>query len=554
MKCEEKWSKIDLEYPLYFFSTGGCVMRTCVQPNGVFRVGIHKPHYRVRNMRANDCLLRLGCKEDGTPHDNSANFPTGDIQEDNGRWIYEIANPFSFRGATFIDSGWAASRAGNPSMISIKEPPECSLITILAKHGASGSVDRILQDLPKPLLYDLGANSTDPEELMLLAKNCCTMEFDSQDNPVGLVYIGQGEEARPDIDDFDLFETLANNPYLPDLYKEVMVLRPGVQGNSEIVGDWQRGKTHVFEYLRRNSYIPWGHYAANMAHNAVRYKTSSLSPADMRGLRHLYYQRMVVTLADRVGIDCPVRKRELTVRELERLRVQVLAAIQSADDHPATLWGWNFGYDYSGSGYRLHASHQMIHQQFAMVQGDMELLDGSRAMNYSCGDQVAEVVERYQKSYDSDFFTDYIHCIRGNTRADGGSGNSALLVWSDENVMLFVPKAQVSQWELQLLIIADADEEPVGNVIEADSSVRESIDCGILTAQRIFAGLGASMVTSIEFSKRLGISNGQRLLYSFLPKLPWSMGAFSEAQQRYICGHFPEDFATACRAKLPDFL
>jgi hypothetical protein len=103
------------------------------------------------------------------------------------------------------------------------------------------------------------------------------------------------------------------------------------------------------------------------------------------------------------------------------------------------------------------------------------------------------------------------------------------------------------------MVTADAHGQPVGNVLEADSEVRRSIDLGILTAQHIFAGLGAQMVTSIEFSKRLGIQNGQRLLYSFLPKLPWSMGAFSEAQQRYICGHFPEDFATACRAKSPDF-
>ncbi len=42
--------------------------------------------------------------------------------------------------------------------------------------------------------------------------------------------------------------------------------------------------------------------------------------------------------------------------------------------------------------------------------------------------------------------------------------------------------------------------------------------------------------------------NDQRLLYSFLPKLPESPGAFSETQLRWINGHFPEDFAAACRA------
>ncbi|HFQ90083.1 MAG TPA: hypothetical protein ENK27_08390, partial [Desulfobulbus sp.] len=74
---------------------------------------------------------------------------------------------------------------------------------------------------------------------------------------------------------------------------------------------------------------------------------------------------------------------------------------------------------------------------------------------------------------------------------------------------------------------------------------------GILVAQHVLAGLGARMVSSIEYSKRLGLANGQRLLYSFLPKLPWAMGAFSEAQLRFISSHFPEDFAIACRARLP---
>jgi len=101
-----------------------------------------------------------------------------------------------------------------------------------------------------------------------------------------------------------------------------------------------------------------------------------------------------------------------------------------------------------------------------------------------------------------------------------------------------------------LLVIADCAGEPVGNAVEADASVRRSLDTGILKAQQILAGLGATMVSAIEYSKRIGMSNGQRLLYAFLPKLPWSMGAFSEAQGRYICGHYPEDFAAACRSQL----
>ena len=117
-------------------------------------------------------------------------------------------------------------------------------------------------------------------------------------------------------------------------------------------------------------------------------------------------------------------------------------------------------------------------------------------------------------------------------------------------MLLYVPKAQVSQWELQLLVTADVGTGPVGNIIEADAEVRRSIDLGILKAQQVLARLGATMVSSIEYSKRLGVDNGQRLLYAFLPKLPWSMGAFSEAQGRFILGHYPEDFAEACRRQV----
>jgi hypothetical protein len=112
--------------------------------------------------------------------------------------------------------------------------------------------------------------------------------------------------------------------------------------------------------------------------------------------------------------------------------------------------------------------------------------------------------------------------------------------------MLFVPKAQTSQWELQLI-----SSEPVGNILEADRNMRRSLNKGILTAMRVLTGLGANMITVIEFSKRIGVQDiDQRLLYSFLPKIPYSMGAFSEAELRFISGHYPEDFAIACRLQL----
>jgi hypothetical protein len=528
------------------------MFRSSVTPDG-FRVGVHKPSYRVANFRGSAEIRSLGRLADGTTVINERNFPEGDIEENAARWIYEIANPFPFRGATYIDSGWAASRADQPETIRIQPKPSCSLAGILSEYLDTDQAGELVRKLPRPVLYDLAANSTDPDELVLLARNCCRFVVDGQDRPAGLVFVDGGQGPRADIDDFELFETIANNPYLPDVYKEVMVLRPGVQGASEIMGEFRAGRTHVYEYLRRNSYIPWGHFAANMAEDAIRYRTSDLDATDMQGLRHLYYQRTYAVLADHFGLEVTSRGRGLTPEELEELRLRLLAAVD--DGAPAgstTLWGWNFGYDFSGSGYRLHASHQMIHQQYAMVPALVETLDGDRMPAFGCGDQVADVVEQYRREYGRDFFSDYLGAIRNNTRMDGRDLDAGLIVHEDDSVILFVPKAQVSQWEMQIMVIADdAQGRPVGNVVEADPTVRRAIDRAILTAQHVYAAMGAAMVTSIEYPKRFGLDNGQRLLYAFLPKLPWSMGAFSEAQQRFICGHFPEDFARAARDLLP---
>ncbi|MCL1979603.1 MAG: hypothetical protein FWG62_00805, partial [Proteobacteria bacterium] len=369
----------------------------------------------------------------------------------------------------------------------------------------------------------------------------------------GLRYRRQNGRMRPEIDDFELFEAIANNPHLPDVYKEVMVLRPGAQGDSEVVGDYCQGTTEIFEYLRANSYIPWGHYAANCGPASIRYRISELTEEDMAGLRHLYYQRMFMVLADHLGLAPAVRRRKLTGDELEALRQAIIKCLTSTAtelESFATLWGWNFGFDFSGSGFRLHASHQMIHQQYALVPQWVPEADGAVFPAYCCGDLVADVITRYRQEYHSDFFNDYLLALANNLRTDGGAGPGSLVVWEDERVVLFVPKAQVSQWELQLLVKADSTGGPVGNVVEADALVRSSLDAGLLKVQQVLARLGATMVTSIEYSKRLGAANGQRLLYAFLPKLPWSMGAFSEAQGRCILGHYPEDFAEACRRRL----
>ena len=279
----------------------------------------------------------------------------------------------------------------------------------------------------------------------------------------------------------------------------------------------------------------------------------------MHGLRHLYYQRLYVHTATHLGIDVQ-RRSHISTDDLEVLRLKILEIFQeSQSEHYATLWGWNFGFDYSPTDYRLHASHQQIHQQYAMIpesvdgfSGDMNIPVG-KLNAYSCGDMVTKSIEEYRHHCDSDLFTDYLQAIRHNVRMDNRDDlPSTLVVWEDDNVMVFVPKAQTSQWELQIMTKPDEKGMFPGNIFEIDSHSRNSLNLALLKAQQALAGLGGRLVTSIEYSKRLGANTSlnQPLLYSLLPKLPYSMGAFSEAQMRFINGHYPEDFALACRTQL----
>lgn len=534
-------------------------IRTCVTPDKQFVYGLHKPAYTARNLRERKKIQRLGTLDGGSPLDNEGNFPDGDLVIDQADWIFEIHNPLSFRGTTFIDREWADAVAADYDRIRLPKREQASLTQALKQAGASTA---LFARLPWPLLLALATCSTDPQDLIRLAELSCDIEKDASGAPIGLRYRRKKSgRIRPVFHNHALFEAVANNPCLPDSYKQVMVLRPGAQGGSEIVGEWlDDGETHVFEYLRRNSYIANGHYAANMADDAVRYSTGELAATDMQGLRHLYYQRSYIWLASRLGLELPASQRGLGPEELESLRLKVLRAMDDREAaSPATLWGWNFGFDYAPSGYRLHASHQQIHQQYAMIPETMTACAGDPATPggelsaFACGDMVAEVMRHYCSRYHSDFFEDYLGCIKGNKRMDGRADReSSLVVWEDAHAMLFVPKAQTSQWELQLMALRNGQAEVVGNIVEADSATRASLDRGILLAQKVLAGLGARMVTSIEYSKRMGRKGepGQHLLYAFLPRLPDSPGAFSEAQLRFINGHYPEDFAAVCRRQL----
>jgi hypothetical protein len=541
-------------------------LRTCVAPDGQFLYSLHRPAFSVENLRASDAIATLGHRKDGTAVKNQANFPLQAVREPKADWIFEISNPFPFRGTTYIGKSWADAKAKDPSAIRLPAPAPVSVSKNLARFLSSAKLpathlDALWAALPRPLQLAAATTSTDPDDLMRLAQMCCRLLMNNKTGrPEGLLFcLGKNGLPQPVILDEKLFDAVANNPHLPDDYKRVMVLVPGAQGNSEIVGEWTsaNAKSHVYEYLRRNSYIPWGHYAANMAPDAVRYNATDLTLTDVRGMRHLYYQRTYVRLAEDLKLSIPFKRRPGSGDDLEALRGRILKtlAISGPAVHlgfDCTLWGWNFGFDYAPSGYRLHASHQQAHQQFAMIPSKVMVqcdtaFAGLQAA-YTHGDLIAGFIREYRRQTGMSFFSAYLTAVRTNQRMDGNpAGPGSLIVYEDAQVLLFVPKAQTSQWELQLLT-----KNPVGHVLAADSKTRDSLDTAIWLAMRTLSALGARMITVIEASKRFSCpETDQHLLYCFLPRLPESPGAFSEAQLRWINGHYPEDFAAVCRANCP---
>jgi len=542
-------------------------LRTCVAPSGNFVYGIHKPGYRVANLRERDILEPLGRFSDGRAFQNDANFPPGDVEEPGAEWIFEIPNAFPFRGATYILKSWADEKAQASNTFELPPPQAFSFSELLQQwletpEVPEDKIAKIYRTLLEPLQLALAVNSTDPQDLVRLAQISCEFIHDTDNRrPTGLAYnYDRNGSAKSVIHNYNLFKAVANNIHLPDEYKNLMVLKPGAQGNSEIVGDWHDpdGQSHVFEYLRRNSYIPWGHYAANMANDAVRYRIGDLRQADITAMRHLYYQRTYVRMAREMGIDINSRRQRLTVGELETLRCRIKDILaknpkKSRLKFNSTLWGWNFGFDFSPSRYRLHASNQQIHQQYALVPrsvaiGENDARSAEELPTYCCGDLIAGFIREYRRQTGKKFFEMYIRAIRNNRRLDHRrEREQSLVVYEDNRIMVFVPKAQTSQWELQMMPL-----NPVGNVLEADRHTRRSLDRAMLATMKILESMGANMVTVFEYAKRLDSPDpDQHLLYAFLPRIPHSPGAFSEAQLRWINGHYPEDFASACRSHLP---
>jgi hypothetical protein len=288
---------------------------TCVSPEGRFVWALHQPRFQVLNLREDDFIQILGEDRQGAQRTNAANFPAGDVEETGADPIYEVANPLPFRGTTYIGKAWADAVAADPTRIAIAPPAKVSLEKALKKSlGLSAdALGQVFAHLPDPVRLALATTSTDPDDLKRLAAISCEFVWDAKGaRPVALAHAADAHgRLRPKIFNHRLYEAVANNPHLPAVFKEVMVLCPGIQGDSEIVGQWRTAGSHVFEYLRRNSYIPWGHYAANMAHDAVRYSAGDLSVEDIRGLRHLYYQRTYVRLARELELPLPAGGRRL---------------------------------------------------------------------------------------------------------------------------------------------------------------------------------------------------------------------------------------------------
>ena len=544
------------------------VLNSGVTPEGRFVWGLHSPEVKAHNFRKSAAIMALGTRADGTVVDNRANFPTGHLPPQPADPIYEIPNAFPFRGRTYIIKPQADTRAGDLTTIGLPPPPEMSfsdwLGQTLGRAPAPKEGQTPLATLPAPLQLAVAATSTDPNDLTTLAHVACEFEMDgSRRRPQGLrMTVSCGRPPRPVIRQRELFKVLINNPCLPDDYKVAMVLRPGIQGTSPIVGEMGPGaeESHVYEYLRHNSYIPWGHYAANMADDSIRYRIETLTQADVNAMRRLYYQRTYVRMAATLGIAVKAIHRPLSTAELEQLREAVNTSLAGVGDprglaYNNTLWGWNLGFGYTPTGYRLHASHQQVHQQYALVPATVprvaepagpEPETGTMAA-FHCGELIHQFCREYRRITGTAFFEAYLAAIAGNRRTDGNpDGPQSLVVWATSRVMLLVPKAQTSQWELHLMAIA-----PVGNILEADADLRRDLDRGLWMGVRVLSALGARMVTTIEYSKRFrGGATDQRLMYALLPKMPYSPGSFTEAQMRWINGHYPEDFAQACRQRL----
>ncbi len=534
-------------------------INTCVLSSGDFIWGIHNPEYQVFNLCETSCLLYLGSDIEGNEVANQQNFPQTNINVANKGQIIEVLNPFPFFGATYIIK-YQADKFSLPKLAPHK--PEHSEISDTDKElltlilNGSLSLDNksfTLKSLGRRLLMALAQITDNPEILIEILKLSCDMTFDKNNMPTGMVYKkNQYNVLKPVIHDHELFEIATNNPHLPYEYKLNAVLKPGVQGDNPVVGEYLKGNTHIWEYLRANSYIPWGHYASNMAHDSVRYSAEDLSLEDMIGLRHLYYQRIYINMAIETGISLPEKpKFNEYSPELEDIRLLVIKKIQKGVvlNYNGTIWGWNYGFDYSASGFRLNASHQQIHQQYALVKKTISSNQREQLKTFVIGDFLSDFIKQFKDRHNISFFDAYLAAIKNNKRFDNRDDLPAsLIIHEDAHIILFAPKAQRCHGELQIMT-----KKPMGNILFCDTETRKSIDRAIYLGIKALCLIGTKMVTSYEISSRFDdYESDQRLIYCMLPRHPQSPGAFSEKMERWVTGHYPEDFAHYLREKIKD--
>ncbi|RUM87323.1 MAG: hypothetical protein DSZ23_06040, partial [Thermodesulfatator sp.] len=251
---------------------------TCVHPSGRFIAGVHRPSYRVINNRMSSEILPLGKTTDNETVFNHANFPDEDLHIASADPVYEIPNAFPMWGVTYILGRIAEKNGAQHAGFSFKPAG--------SRHfSGSCAVDDIdLLKLPRVLLLAIAQTCTDPVLLSKLCPMAAGLVFSENGKPCGLRFReGNDGSLVPEILDHDLYDTLGNNPFLPDDLKALLLLNPGIQGTSPVVGEYSREDTHIWEYLRANSYIPWGHFAANMAQDSIRYSVKELDLGDITG-------------------------------------------------------------------------------------------------------------------------------------------------------------------------------------------------------------------------------------------------------------------------------
>ena len=111
------------------------------------------------------------------------------------------------------------------------------------------------------------------------------------------------------------------------------------------------------------------------------------------------------------------------------------------------------------------------------------------AQTFCCGDLIHDCCTRYADETGQDFFSDYVQCIRKNSRMDGGDGEDSLILFEDEYCMAFIPKAQTSQWEVQIMTTTRA-----GNILELSTEARHSLDTAFYLIVKALHGIGVKLM------------------------------------------------------------